>query len=382
MICLTHMFIEVYLLIQVALIPVMVKEFQLSLLEASLVATIPSLASLLMNLPSGFLADRFSTHHLLSASMLIEGGAAFLVSQTRDFPTLLVGVSLMRLSSPIYHISGLSQMSRLAEPKQMSRSVGIHNALGNVGTAGGLVTLTVFLSSLGWRWTYLFWALPIIVWGFVVFKSPSLRIAQPNKPNYQRNGLGRYGLILTSGLVLFLIVISIREVGATGASTFMTTFFVNGRGLSDSAASLIYSLGPFVGILGSLGGGYLSERLGARKALGWTVLGCALSLLAISFVTQAYMLALMFSFYSIFNNAVWSPMNTTVANLTPASERGLSYSVYFFTEGLVASMTPTLVAGFVELTDIWYVFPLSVVFLIVSLIALQLFLGRSGRSNF
>jgi hypothetical protein len=75
-------------------------------------------------------------------------------------------------------------------------------------------------------------------------------------------------------------------------------------------------------------------------------------------------------------------MNTTVANLTPASERGLSYSVYFFTEGLVASMTPTLVAGFVELTDIWYVFPLSVVFLIVSLIALQLFLGRSGRSNF
>jgi len=376
------MFIEVYLLIQVALIPVMVKEFQLSLLEASLVATIPSLASLLMNLPSGFLADRFSTHHLLSASMLIEGAAAFMVSQTRDFPTLLIGISLMRISSPIYHISGLSQLSRLAEPRQMSRSVGVHNALGNIGTAGGLVTLTIFLSTLGWRWTYLFWALPILVWGFAMLKSSELRIPQPEKPKYRRTGLGRYGLILTSSLVLFLVVISVREVGATGASTFMTTFFINGRGLSDSAASLIYSLGPFVGILGSLGGGYLGEKLGARKALGWMVLGCALSLLAISLATHAYLLALMFAFYSIFNNAVWSPMNTTVANLTPASERGLSYSIYFFTEGLVASVTPTLTAGFIELTDIWYIFPLSVAFLIGSLIALQFLPRRTVESDF
>jgi len=54
MICTTHMFIEIYLLIQVALIPVIVREFQLSLLEASLIATMPSIVSLLINIPSGF----------------------------------------------------------------------------------------------------------------------------------------------------------------------------------------------------------------------------------------------------------------------------------------------------------------------------------------
>jgi len=51
MICSTHMFLEVYLMIQVALIPVYIKEFQLSLLEVSLVATIPSFVQLLMNVP-------------------------------------------------------------------------------------------------------------------------------------------------------------------------------------------------------------------------------------------------------------------------------------------------------------------------------------------
>jgi len=51
MVCTTHMFVEVFFLTQVALIPVIVLEFQLSLLEASLVAVVPSLVALFMNIP-------------------------------------------------------------------------------------------------------------------------------------------------------------------------------------------------------------------------------------------------------------------------------------------------------------------------------------------
>ena len=100
MICTTHMFIEIYLLIQVALIPVIVHEFQLTLLEASLIATVPSIVSLLINIPSGFLADRFSTNHLLFASMIIEGVSAFIISQTNSFWALVLGVTFMRIASP------------------------------------------------------------------------------------------------------------------------------------------------------------------------------------------------------------------------------------------------------------------------------------------
>ncbi len=79
LICITHLLLEVYMLVQVALIPVYVREFQLSLLEASLVATIPSFAQLLMNIPFGFLMHRFAVkrpHCFISNSM---GGKDFLV---------------------------------------------------------------------------------------------------------------------------------------------------------------------------------------------------------------------------------------------------------------------------------------------------------------
>src|SRR5512136_1509852 len=102
MICTTHMFVEVYLLMQVALIPVIVQEFQLSLLEASLVATVPSFVALLLNIPSGFLADRFNPNQLLFASMVFEGFSGLLISQANNFWLLVIELSVLKISSPLY----------------------------------------------------------------------------------------------------------------------------------------------------------------------------------------------------------------------------------------------------------------------------------------
>lgn len=373
MICLTHMFIEIYLLIQVALIPVIIREFQLSLLEASLIATVPSSIQLFMNLVSGILSDRIETKYFLFSSMLIEGFSAVLVSQTTTFWMLVFGVSLLKISSPLYHIVGLSQLSRLVKPEQMSRSMGFHNALGNVGTAAGVVSLAVFLSTIGWRWTYLFWALPILIWGFIVLSFLQLKNDGAEKiENRSRGGsFRRLSFMFSLELLVFLIAIGVREVGATGSSTFMTTYFVDVRNLSDSTASLVFGFGPFMGIVGSLVGGYLGERIGAKKALGAAIFGLAFSIGMLSLLSSFFLVVLFFLFYAFFNNAVWSPMNTMLADLTPASERGLSFSIYFFTEGIVASITPTLAAGVIELTDVLFIFPFCIIFLVAALLILQ-----------
>ncbi|MGQ9514476.1 MAG: hypothetical protein ACUVTL_05440 [Thermoproteota archaeon] len=77
-VCVTHMFVEVYYLTQVALIPVFIEEFKPSLLEASFVATIPGLVQLLANLHSGFMVERFTAEQLLFTSMAAEGSLPFL----------------------------------------------------------------------------------------------------------------------------------------------------------------------------------------------------------------------------------------------------------------------------------------------------------------
>jgi MFS family permease len=374
LICITHMLVEVNLLIQVALIPVITTEFNVGPIEASLVATVPSFVQLLMNIPSGYLADRFGVKRLLFASMLVEGVAGLVVSQTASFWTLILGMSFLKISSPLYHISGLSQIGRLSRPERMNRSMGVHNALGSLGSAVGVISLAVFLSTLGWRWTYLFWAFPVLAWGLVILSSKQIQTEHrtETKESTETRGLRKWSLVLSSGFLIFLIAIAVREVGATGSSTFMTLYFVKNGGLSESTASLIFGLGPFVGIIGSLSGGYLGDRTGARKTLNWTIAACTASVLVLSLVSHMYLLILMYAAYSFFSNAVWAPMNALVAQITPAKGLGLGYSAYFFTDGITTSIAPTMAAGIIVLSGIPLVFAFSAAFLISSLIILQL----------
>jgi len=377
--CVTHMFIDVYSLIHVALIPVYIREFNLGLLEASLVATVPSLVQLLMNIPSGLLANHLNAKQLLSVSMIIEGVSALFVSQTNNFWLLIVAVSVMKISSPVYHVSGLSQLSRLVSPERTSRSVGLHGAFGSLGSAMGVVSLAFFLSSLGWRWTYLAWAFPIIAWGFIASIS-----SQPETRVLEKQHLGkkdRLSAVLTTfsaGLVIFIVVIGLREVGITSISTFMTTYLVRMRGLPEATASLIFGLGPFIGIVGSLNSGYLGEKLNPKRALGLTIIGCVMSLSLMAVCSQLYLLTIVYLLYRFFSDSVWVPINTIVAHITPGRQREFGYSAYLFTEGLVMSVAPIAAAKVIELSSIWYIFPFSIVFLAMSLAVLQI-LPRSTR---
>lgn len=372
MVCTTHMLVEVFLLTQVALIPVIVREFQLSLLEASLVAAVPSLVALFMNIPSGLLADRVSANRLLCIAMTIEGLSALLVSQSSSFWGLLVALSFLQIASPLYHASGLTQVTRIARREHLSMAMGLHNALGNLGAGAGVVTLAILLS-LGWRWAYLLWAVPMLIWGVTILMSPRLSITASGR---QRDGSASSSSSTLSvfryALLIFLIVIGVREVGSTSITTFMTTYLVKSRNVSESIASLIFGSGPFMGIIGSLVGGYMGIRVGTKKALIWAILGSAISLSILGLLTDTTSLTLMFLVYAFFGYAVWSPLNALMAEITPAATRGLGYSMVLFVDGLMTSATPLLAAGVIELLGVWVIFPFSVAFLVASVFVLQL----------
>lgn len=370
-VCITHMFVEVYLLTQVALIPVFIREFDMSLFEAALVATVPSLTQLFANLPSGFMAERFSTKKLLFTSMITEALSALLVSQAGNFWVLVLGVSIMRLFSPVYHVSGLSRISQLVEREKMNRSMGFHNALGSFGSAIGLIVLSIFLATIGWRWIYIFWAVPILIWGFIILKSEELGTKVSEDIGTEETSGLKLPSILSTAFIILLFAIGFRAMGYAGAQTYMTTYLVAIRDFSESMASLIFGFGTFIGILGSLNGGYLGEKMGAKKALSLAILCSAIPLSAMAFLTQFYLLAIAYLVFMFFSNSVWTPINAMVADLAPITGKGLSFSAYLFTDGVASSIAPLMAASIIGLYEMWYIFPFSVVFLIMGLITLQ-----------
>ena len=151
----------------------------------------------------------------------------------------------------------------------------------------------------------------------------------------------------------------------------MTTYLETARGLHEVTATLIFGLGPLMGIVGSLSGGFLGERVGAKKALTLIILGCAISLVILMSSSHLFLLTLIYLIFATLSYSAYVPMNTMIAEITPSTERGTSFSAYFFTEGLIISITPIILAWIINLTEIWYIFPFSIIFLISSLVVLQ-----------
>ena len=357
----THMFVEVFLFVHLALIPTFIEEFNLNLFQASLIATIPNLVILLSYMPAGLLVDKIGAKPMLLISMLLEGTAALCISQLRDYLPLILAVSLIKVSSPIYHTSGLSAISKMSTSNSTGKVMGFHNALGSLGSAFGLLSLSILGGTLGWRSVYLFWSIPILMWCLPVLKSEVGKPERsPDKDRGEKTFFRDLKSVLTFSFTLFLLIVALRNFGASVISTFMTTYLVELRNFSQEAASMIFALGPLTGILSSLVSGYLCSKLGDTETLLLMVVGSILSLFPLALTRGLALLMLCYFVYSFFNNGVWSPIGSLVAALTPSSKRGLGYSSYFLIGGVASTIQPTITAIIIGYTSLNAIFPIAI----------------------
>ena len=186
-------------------------------------------------------------------------------------------------------------------------------------------------------------------------------------------------MILFPVFTVFLVFVGVRELGSTAVSAFTTTYLVTRLNVTVATASLIFGLGAAVGIVGSLTGGYLGQKMGAKKALSWVMLSCIILLFALTYISQIFLFSAVYLTYAFFDYVVWSPMHTLVSEITPEGTRGLSYSIYFFAHTLMFSLAPVLAAGFIQVSDISIIFPFGIAFLVLGLVILLLPLRHVGH---
>jgi MFS family permease len=252
-ICSTHLSIELYFLTHVALLPVFIEEFHLSLPEAALLATAPTILSLAANLPSGFAADRLNVKPILLFCLLLEALGGFIAGQSTNVYLLVLGITLIRVASPFYHNSALASVSQLFARERINRAMGYHNAFGSIGTSVGSLAVSAILLTLSWRWAYLIWVPLLLAWALVVSRTSfTPKELDPSDNAHteletrtelevpRRRRLRLRAGFLTFSFSAFLVAMSLWQAGLSVVSTFATTYFVQERGLSKPVASLIF----------------------------------------------------------------------------------------------------------------------------------------------
>jgi MFS family permease len=365
---LTHTLTHVFQRMPSALFPTLMRpeEFNLTLQQIGIIAAIPPLCSALLSIPMGLLSDRYGARKMVFASMVVSALGALLASQASNPIIFIVAISLLSVSTTIYHPAAYSFTTKIVKPDDRPKVLGIHGAGGTLGMSLGPISLSILIGLLafGWRQAFLFWLIPIILGAITVFGikteptedlqvNPASQMVEAEKPNIRS--------MMTTSLLLFLVFVGIRSIGRSMVGSFLPIYMVNTKGISESLANIIYGGNTLMGLIAAPLGGALASRFGEKRwligvlILSYICLGLAFLVPNTIAFTALYLISGFFNFLGMAANS------SIVAKLSPSSQRGLGYALFFLPGSLMGAVAPVIAAFIGEVFGLSSIFYASIV---------------------
>jgi MFS family permease len=305
---------------------------------------------ILMQLPSGYLIDKYSVKFVLTLAILISGFSALLFAQS----TCLEMINLSRFLLGIGSASGFICTIKLAavwfHPRHLPFFVGLTQAVGMFGAFASLTTLNVWVDFIGWRQT-LFGAgiccfiLAILVLSFVKNNPPSLVPTKIYKPK------GNIFLVLNHPLtwinalyagLIFAPILIIGEFWGIGCFQLL-------HQLSDFQSALVGSF-LFIGwAFGSPVSAYAANRLGRKKIMiASSLMGTILLPLLIYYTPLPFFVLLTISFLYGFTNTGLIASYTASSELFSKNQIGLSVGIANMVSLLIGTMLLPVISGLID----------------------------------
>jgi FSR family fosmidomycin resistance protein-like MFS transporter len=249
------------------LLPVLIASYGLSYLLAGVVATVFNITSSILQPLLGHWFDRSRVAWLLEAGVAVNCIGIGLIGLSPTYTVLLLLVGIGGLGSAAFHPPAFSAVVESSSSTR-GRAMGMFVSGGNIGFFLGPLVVGLLVSAFGLPGMLLLVPVGLTTAFFLLRIRPTgglgtvsaARQAQPAK-----RGL----------LVLLATITAFRSVAIQSAVTFLPIYFV-AKGNSLLVATSIASLWLAVGVLGQIGGGMLSDRIGRRPVVAASLLAGAL----------------------------------------------------------------------------------------------------------
>ncbi len=377
--CTSHTLVHVYTNLPLALLPILISEYNLSILVGSIVVALPRVISLVLSVPSGLLADRLSHAKLISFSLSLEVVGASLIMLYPTLEFVVLGFCLAALASTFYHPPALSATSNISPIHFLSRGLGLHAASGTLGISLGPITLGLLLKGFEWRYAYLIWIVPIFAVAIAAF------FARMNEAHHvhademrAKNLTAPLKDVVSLAFLSFLLLMFFLGAAGGAISTYLTTYLTKSKGLDASLASIIFGLNPLIGLTSVIIGGYLGDKLGWRKSLTMTISTASVTLLCMFFSTSTAQTSLFYLAYGFFNIMTMPITTSVVARIVQEKSRGTAFSIQFIPESVVGIIMPITLGIAINLLDIWIIFPTAIAFYTIALTITQILKTDDG----
>ncbi len=384
---LAHSLDHSYIVVFSIVMPLIMVEFNMSYSEIGLIGSLIAFLFGLNAIPAGFLSDRIGSRKIAALSILFCSIAAALVSIAWNRITLALFFIVMGIGAGLYHPSGISLVSKAFE-KHRSKAMGIHGIGGNLGQAITPI-LTAFLASpevvplvffsaaglgLGWRTTYLLWAIPgiLVFAGIIAFVRFTEEPVREIPIKTMLKDMARIPFD-NRNIAILLILTSFQGLYFNGLMYFLPTIIRDVKFAPLIVVGLLTGLKEGMGALGQAFGGWSGDRYSKRSLLIAFNLVSTLTLSWFFFAENTVGIVLSVALMGVSVYAFQPIQNALIAENIPTDLRGRAYGLSFFTSYGIGGLAPLFSGAVAQIFSLSAVIPLMISFAVIAtLVATQI----------
>ncbi|MBS0459957.1 MAG: NarK/NasA family nitrate transporter [Proteobacteria bacterium] len=247
------------------------KDLGLNDTEFGLLIATPVLSGSMLRIFLGVWADQLGGRKVLTAVMLAGAAATWMLTHAQTYPQFLIAALGVGIAGSSFSV-GVAYVSKWFPPEKQGTALGIFGA-GNIGSAVTKLLAPMVMVAAGWTMVAKVWAVGLAVMAILYFlftqEDPSLEqrrkagvkpmpFAEQMAPlkNLQVWRFASYYFLVFGGFVSLALWLPRYLIGAYGMD-------VAHAGMLAACYSIPASLFRVVG-------GWMSDKLGARKVMYWT----------------------------------------------------------------------------------------------------------------
>jgi MFS family permease len=340
------------------------KEFRMSDFQAGLLATAFTLVYAVTALPFGVWADRGIRKNVVALGVGLWSLATLFTGAAVNFATLFAARAAVGVGEAGYYPAGTSLLIDYFPKEKRAWMLGLWNVGASLGVAVGFAMGGLVAGALGWRWAFYFTVIPGVICTILAY-----RIREPRRGGDDGPALSAVAAapvafkeavreilhIPTMRIALVAQTLNFFVIGA--AVLWFPTLLQRRFQLSEGKAGLI-SGGVLVlaGIVGTLGGGWLADRLLPRfPSARLLVTGGAFLLSAPLLVASllANSLALLIPLFFVGGallQAYNGPMSALMQDVVTPRLRAVAVALSLVVAHVLGdAASPSLVGGFSDL---------------------------------